>query len=140
LFDFDIHDDRFVRDDDATLLGHPSESLGCGPSLDRRSRSTIDRRSLATLDELVGILLVTEGSLQHLHIELACIAVGIRLWALALRQDHVRRVSPSHFIPAWNLIRSRFLLRVARCILIVLNLIELNILIDSSLRKEYTPL
>ena len=104
MFDFDINDDRFVRDDDATLLGHPCERLGCGSSLDGRSRSTINRRSLATLDELIGILLVTEGSLQHLHIELACVAVGIRLWALALRQDHVRRVSPSHFIPARYLI------------------------------------
>jgi hypothetical protein len=104
LLDFDIHDDRFVRDDDATLLGHPRESLGSGSSLDGRSRSTIDRRSLATLDELIGILLVTEGSLQHLHVELACVAVGIWLWALALRQDHVRRVSPNHFIPARYLI------------------------------------
>lgn len=104
MLDFDIHHDRFVRDDDATLLGDPSESLGCGSSLDGRSRSTIDRRSLATLDELIGILLVTEGSQQHLHVELACVAVGIWFWALALRQYHVRRVSSPHFIPARNLI------------------------------------
>lgn len=104
MFDFDIHHDRFVRDDDATLLGDPCESLGCGPSLDGRSRSAINRRSLATLDELIGVLLVTEGSLQHLHVKLACVALGIGHWALALRQYHVRRVSPTHFIPGRNLI------------------------------------
>ncbi len=68
LLDFDIHDDRFVRDNDAALLGHPSKSLGCGPSLDGRSRSSLHRRSLATLNEFIGILLVSKGSLQHLHV------------------------------------------------------------------------
>jgi len=33
LLDFDVHDNRFVRDDHATLLGYPCESLGRGPSL-----------------------------------------------------------------------------------------------------------
>jgi hypothetical protein len=104
LLDFDIYDDRFVGDDDAALLGHPCESLGRGSSLGRRSRPGIHRRSLATLDELIGILLVTEGSLQHPHVELAGIALRIRLWALTLRQDHIRRVSPPDIIPARDLI------------------------------------
>lgn len=59
MFDFDIHDDGFVRYDDATLLRNLGESLG-GPSLDGRSRPSIHRRSLATLNELIGILLVAE--------------------------------------------------------------------------------
>jgi hypothetical protein len=37
LLDFDVNDDRFVGDDDATLLGHPCENLGRGPSLGGRT-------------------------------------------------------------------------------------------------------
>ena len=139
MFDFDIYDDRFVRYDDATLLRNLGESLG-GPSLDGRSRPSIHRRSLATLNELIGILLVAEWSLKHLHVELACVALGIWLWALALRQDHIRRVRPYHILPAWNLIFSSILLVVTLSIFILLDLNKLYILIHSPLRKKNTPL
>ncbi len=78
---------RFVWHYETALLWNFSEGFWSCSSFDRR---TITLSIWAPLCLLIKILLINKRVLEHLHVQLACITLWIRLLTLAICEQHIR--------------------------------------------------